>query len=303
MRNLLHIEPYSPVHEVACRDVLNRVFGEDDQSQRYYRLTPQRTVVAILQDRLIGLASVWNNLNHPEALRSGVVVLPHYRRQGVGSQLWEALLHTGSEGRSLVTSLWETQVAGHAFAVRCGFGEIRRTYSAVLPISPVDAEAFHGVDEALANQGYRLLSYGDAREHERAQMAALLQHTYAVAHAANPVRHFSVAEWSARAFPDDLQPWGSFTVMHGNDCVAVALLHVGAAVGHADLGWRGVSEGHQHQSHALMVMTTAHQIAEAASRGFTQISLECDSTDPWSQEVLDSFPFGPAPTWITLRRD
>jgi GNAT superfamily N-acetyltransferase len=99
MRKLLHIEPYSPVHEVACRAVLKRVFGEDDQSQRYYRLTPQRTVVAILQDRLIGLASVWNNLNHPEALRSGVVVLPHYRRQGVGSQLWEALLHTGSECR------------------------------------------------------------------------------------------------------------------------------------------------------------------------------------------------------------
>ena len=156
MRELLHIEPYSDVHEAGCRDVLKRIFGDDDQSQGYYRLTPRRTVVALLQDQLIGFASVWANFNHPDTLRSGVVVIPLYRRQGVGGQLWEALLQTWSNGRSLVTSLWETQVTGHAFAVHCGF---------------------------------------------------------------------------------------------------------------------------------------------------SQLSLECDSTDPWSHEVLDRFPFGPAPTWITLRRN
>lgn len=303
VRKLLHIEPYSAAHEAACREVLKHVFGEDDRSQGYYRLTPRRSVVAILQDRLIGFASIWDNVNHPDAWRSGVVVLPHYRRQGVGSQLWEAVLQTGIHGRTLVTSLWETQVAGHAFALRRGFGEIRRTYTAMLPIHRVDTDAVPGVGEELAKQGYRLLAYGDAPASERTQMAALLQHTYAVAHEANPVRHFSVAEWSARAFPDDLLPWGSFAVMHGNACVAAALLHTGAASGQADLGWRGVADAHQHQSRPLMIMAAVQQIAEAAARGLTQLLLECDSTDPWSLDVLDGFPFGPAPTWITLRQN
>ena len=57
MRKLLHIEPYSAVHEAACRDVLKRVFGEDDVSQGY-RLTPRRTTVATLQGRLIGFGSI-----------------------------------------------------------------------------------------------------------------------------------------------------------------------------------------------------------------------------------------------------
>ena len=204
MRKLLHIEPYSAVHEAACRGVLKRVFGEDDVSQGYYRLTPRRTVLASLQGRLIGFASIWDNVNHPETLRSGVVVLPRYRRQGVGGQLWAALRQTGSDGYPFVTSLWETQVAGHAFALRCGFRQIRRTHTAVLPINQVDTDAFHGLSEQLAKQGYRLLSYGDAPASERAQMAALLQQTYAVTHAANPVRPFSAAEWSARAFPEDV---------------------------------------------------------------------------------------------------
>ena len=303
MRKLLHIEPYSAVHEAACRGVLKRVFGEDDVSQGYYRLTPRRTVLASLQGRLIGFASIWDNVNHPETLRSGVVVLPRYRRQGVGGQLWAALRQTGSDDRPLVTSLWETQIAGHAFALRCGFREMRRTYTAVLPINQVDTDAFHGLSEQLAKQGYRLLSYGDAPASERAQMAALLQQTYAVTHAANPVRPFSAAEWSARAFPEDVLPWGSFAVMHGTVCVAATLLHQGAESGQADLGWRGVADAHQHQSRPLMVMAAVQQMAEAAARGFTQLSLECDSTDPWSRDVMDVFPFGPAPTWITLRRD
>ena len=303
MRRLLQIESYATAHEAACREVLRQVFGDDDQSHRYHRLTPGRTVVAMLQDRIIGFGSIWDNSNHPHALRSGVVVLPPYRRQGVGSHLWEALLQVNREGRALVTSLWETQLAGQAFAVRCGFREMRRTYTALLPIAHVDTTAFQRVHEGLASQGYRMLSYGDAREHERAQMAALLQHTYTAAHAANPVRPFSVAEWAARAFPDDLLAWGSFAVMHGNACVAVALLHAAATPGQADLGWRGVADAHQHRSRPLMIMTAVRQMAEAAARGFTQLSLECDSTDPWSRDVLDAFPFGPAPTWITLRRD
>lgn len=187
--------------------------------------------------------------------------------------------------------------------MRRGFGEIRRTYAAVLPINHVDVGVIYRVSEEVANQEYRLISYGDALLTERAQMAALLQHTYAGSHAANPVRHFSVAEWSARVFPDDLLPWGSFAVMHGNVCIAATLLHTGAQPGQADFGWRGVAEAYQHLSRPLMTMTTIHQIAEARARGLTQLLLECDSTDPWSLEVLDGFPFGPAPTWITLRRD
>lgn len=41
-----------------------------------------------------------------------------------------------------------------------------------------------------------------------------------------------------------------------------------------------------------MVMATAHQIAAAAERGFVQVSLECDSTDPCGREILDSFRLG-----------
>jgi len=303
VRKLLDIEPYSSVHEAACRGVLKGVFGDDDRSPAYYPLTPRHSLVAILQDRVIGLASVWDNANHPGALRSGVVVLPHERRQGVGKQLWEALLTTCSDEQSLVTSLWETQVAGYAFSVRRGFHEIRRTYTTTLPIYPVDMDSVYGMGEELAKQEYRILSYGEASASERAQMAALLQQAYVVAHAANPVRHFSIAEWSALAFSDDLLPWGSFAVMHGAACVAAALLHRGARPGEADLGWRGVADVHRNQSRPLMVMMAAHQIAAAAAHGITQLSLECDSTDPWSLEVLDGFPFRPAPTWITLRRD
>lgn len=302
MSNLFRIEPYASCHEAASRDLLDRVYGQDELSQSYYQLAPSRKVIR-RDNRMIGLASVWDNANHPKTRRSGVVVHPEHRRQGMGSQLWVALRKGFTEGRPLVTSLWETQLAGYAFAVRRGFREIRRTYCSLLPIQTQDKTVFAAVGEHLWVDGYRLLCYRDADESVRTQMALLLHRIYVATHRVNPVRHFSPVEWYARAFPRDMLAWGSFAVMYGGECAAVALLHVGADSDRVELGLRGVADTHQQRSRDLMVMTTAHQIAVAADRGFSHITVECDSTDPWSQDVLDSFPFGPAPTWITLRRD
>lgn len=304
MRNVVHIEPFRPADEAACYQLLKRVYGEDGASRSYYRLAPKRTLIAVAQDRVVGLASTWENPHHPFAPRSGVVVCPRYRRRSVGAQLWEALVATCTEARSLVTSLWETQLTGHQFALRHGYVEIRRTYTMGLRIGDVALGADPAaLDDDMMKQGYFLVPYPDMSRPERAQMAELLRHTYAATHQANPVRDFSGDEWYALAFPDDLLLWGSFAVMYGDVCVAAALLHKGPQARHVDLGWRGVAEAHRHQSRAFMVMATAHQIAAAAERGFVKVSLECDSTDPCAREVLDSFPFGPAPAWITLRRD
>ena len=303
MRNPVLVKPYRSADEARCLDLLKQIFGDDDASQRYYRFVRHRTYLAVVDGRLVGLASWWDNPIHPYSLRSGVAVLPFYRRQGIGEQLWESLGQTDGECRSLVTALWETQVAGYNFAVRHRFVEIRRTHTAELKLGAVDVSAFTRWGEDLLKQGYRILPYSEATEDERAQMAHLLLRTYEATHRANPLGTFSRDVWRERAFPEDLLAWGSVAVKQGDRCAAVALLHKGTTAHRVEFGLRGVDDGHQHRSRLLMVVTTAHQIAAAGARGFVHASLECDSTDPWSRQILDSFPFGPAPTWITLRRE
>ncbi len=301
MQSLFRVEPYRSGDEALCRDLLKSVFGDDSLSRAYYQLHPDRTLVALAGDRVVGLASVWDNPNHPYASRCGVVVLPSFRRRGIGTLLWGAVIQRDTEDRPLVTALWETQWAGYQFAIRCGFREIRRTHAPMMAINQVDAPCAD-VEEWLAKEGYRLVPYRDADKAERGLMAELLRKAYAATHTANPLGPFSAEEWSARAFPDDLLPWGSFAVMDGDVCIAAALLHSGGSAAEVDLGWRGVAEAYRHHARALIVVMTARQMEEAARRGFEQVRLECDSTDPWSRDVLDRFPFRPAPTWITLRR-
>lgn len=295
--------PFRPSDEVACRDLLRQVFGPDVASLSYYRLAPRRAFIATDRNRVMGLASSWENPMHPMALRCGVVVGPSHRGLGLGTRLWNALMETEAQGRSLVTGLWETQGTGHQFALRHGFEEMRRTYTTRLGLDGVDAAGvFSHWSHGLESQGFHLSRYPDTSARIRTQMVAVLQEVYTNTHRANPVRPVSRDEWRALAFSEDLLPWGSVAVLHKNQCVAAALLHKSAEGGLVDLGWRGVTGFHQGHSRALILLMTAHQILAAATRGYRTMSLECDSTDPWSRDVLESFPFEPAPAWITLRR-
>ncbi len=285
------IESYRNEDEARCLGFLKQVFGDDSVSQTYFRFGESHTFLVILDGVLVGLVSAWQNSIHPFSLRSGIAVLPLYRHRGIGEMLWERLWQNSGAALPLITSLWETQSEGYHFALQHGFAEIRRTYTTELQVETVDVSVLDSVYGGMFKNGYRIVSYADADDGERTKMAVVLQQVYRATHTVNPPAAFSPLDWRALAFPADLLHWGSFAVMHGDECVAMALLHHGTRNGYVERGWRGVAESHQHLARALMVVTATRQIAEAASRGIPHISLECDSTDPWSGYVRETFPF------------
>lgn len=77
MRNPVLIKPYRSVDEARCRDLLKQIVGDDDVSQRYYPFALHHAFLAVVDGRLVGLASRWDNPIHPYSLRSGVVVCYH----------------------------------------------------------------------------------------------------------------------------------------------------------------------------------------------------------------------------------
>ncbi|MCR8642838.1 hypothetical protein NV379_09210 [Paenibacillus sp. N1-5-1-14] len=66
-----------------------------------------------------------------------------------------------------------------------------------------------------------------------------------------------------------------------------------------EVGWRGVIEG---ESFEWIVQLTTEQIRYAMQIGVSTLTYEVDTTDPFAMKILASFPFQPAPTWVTYQK-
>lgn len=308
------IRPYRANDAPHLRQLLRHIWGDDETAAHYYRFGEEspadsprymHTIIAECDGQRVGFGSLWTARFHPYTVYCGINVHPAWQGFGAGWQMFEQLLRTKPDGRPLQTSTWETSVRGLSFLERNGFTAFRRTYTPLLSVAAVDRDAYRPFAARIAQAGYRTVSLTDLVDspENRRRVAVLCAEIYQATHQDNPPAHLSTAEWEETVFGQPLTAAGSFVAEKDGEYAAVSLLHPADEPGALELGWRGVAHTSRDHQRDLILALTLEQVIWSAGNGCAVLRAEVDTTNPWAKLLLEYLPFGPAPSWITFRRE
>ena len=140
-----------------------------EQMRAYFEYAPPGRVQLRLaavdeNDHVIGYSGCIHEVSVPDGhFITWVVVDPEYRRQGVGTALWEACLGFLQEkGATRLTSdVLDHDPVGLAFAEKCGFAIDRHSFGSSLDLVSFDETPYLPGIATLAAQGIRFCALAD----------------------------------------------------------------------------------------------------------------------------------------------
>ncbi|PKR82736.1 GNAT family N-acetyltransferase [Heyndrickxia camelliae] len=298
------ITPYDVKDEENINHLLFLCYGTDEDSQAYFKRgwkssLNMGTFLAKNNSELIGMVAAWKTRFHPKSLYFSLVVHPFYRGENIEFELLKSIEKL-SINLPLQTSIWETNFSLKTFLHNYDFTEIRRTYMPTLYLSTI-----HDLNEALIDNFHSndmiVTSLREVLNDQDMQkkLILLVKETYEKTHEVNPPQA-NLKEWEKAVFDEDTLLNGSYIFTENDDILGFALLHIGENPDSLEFGWRGVKDKKNMKWISLL---TALQIKYAKKSGYKYVLGEMDTTDPYSLEVLKTFPFSPSPTWITYKKD
>ncbi|WP_100011266.1 hypothetical protein [Lentibacillus sediminis] len=179
-----------------------------------------------------------------------------------------------------------------------GFTIIRKTYMPVMPVANaaklIPPEEPSGIVKSIADISHDELL--------KTQLIRMARTNYINAHEANPVAELSWDTWKKLVFADDMIKEGSYIYCNsdGTEILAYSFLHKSTEPETLELGWCGAID----EKNADFIPPLVYrQIRYAKQHGWKYLQGEFDTTDFFAMKVLRSFPFSPAPTWITYRKE
>lgn len=224
----------------------------------------------------------------------GSVVLPEYRRRGLGRALLERVVVAARAHGSdvLAVGVEEGNRAGERFAARFGLREVLRELEISRPVAP-------GEPDPVPPEGIVLV--------ELAKRPDLLRDAYSVACEALPQMPLhaplelpSYERWMDEdaAGPDVLE--GGTLVALDGECVVgfVSLLRRAADPHLAEHGLTSVAASHRNRGIATALKQA--QIAWASRNGYRELMTSTQDANAPMRAVNDKLGYEPQPAWIRL---
>ncbi|MDQ3412546.1 MAG: hypothetical protein M3509_10575 [Chloroflexota bacterium] len=255
----------------------------------------------------MGVGTLWENGLHPSAWRVTIHVATPWRRQGIGSRLFETLTALAPEPKPLGSGTRETDRGGCGLLAAHGFEPVMRTRHGVL--SPDDIPAGLMAELAAAERrvlaaGYQFVTLPEAmrRGIGRREIARLHVEVYWDAHAWNRPRPVSEVEAEMIFLDeDDLLPGEMHLALDGTRPVAVASLRRSALAEERELGWAGVGSDVTALGSDLAFAVVGRCLAQATAAGW-RLRFEADEGDTWWWRLLNRIPARLADDWLNFRR-
>lgn len=253
--------------------------------------------VALIKEKLVGLAFAWTSDWHPDCMYFRILSNPFYYGSDIEAKLL-SLAETFNENHlPLQTSTWETCYHLNVFYRKSGFEEIRRTYTPTLIVE--DNLDYLPIDKT--SEGLITLTAMLADESLMEKLVTLVKRNYENTHQANPVKEMRPNEWRKLILADDLIADGSYVYLDQSqkNIVAYSFLHESGEEDSVELGWCGAIDA---ENRRLIPQLVSQQISYAMKHQIQFLIGEFDTTDDDAMEVLRSFPFKPSLAWVTYRR-
>ena len=166
------IRPFTPADYEPIAQLVTTVLGHLTTAEELRWEDEQRSPkckyqcwVAEAGGRVVGVAtySQYEGMFHPRKFDVNVMVDPEYRRQGVGSRLYETVVAAlrPYDPISFLCSAREHWAESIRFIEQRGYKERMRNWESHLDLTTADLSAFAPVVEQVAAAGYVIRSYAE----------------------------------------------------------------------------------------------------------------------------------------------
>ncbi len=277
------------------------VHGPDQDQPLPFR----RTLVAIDQDGILGLGTLWENWLHPARWRVTLHGRPAFWSQGPASALLAELRALKPDHRPLQAATSALEEAACVFFQQHGFTPLMRTRRGVLPAGAMPDPVATEFDLAMARieaAGYRVVSHAELGSGRVLVSALAWLHAelYRQGHRWDPMRSL-VDDEAVELFlnPDELLPEAMYLALVGEQPVAVASLRRGDAPAQMELGWVGALPAAATHGGNLVFALVGSCLRHAAVAAW-HVLLEVDEADTRLWQLLDRLTVALEPDWLTF---
>lgn len=303
---MIKIIPSSEIYEGFIKDLIDKTISEEREipfknKEIYVKGRYIDSVyIALLDEKPVGFFSILINNFHPNSLYFNMIVDKEYRRNKIGTNMYEYIKSLSSGFSYLQSSFYETSLSGSCFLEELGFKLYRSTYEPQIDTSRIEIDK-QRMEEYINKEDLEILSLSDMKsDNELKEVFELAKGCYTQSHLDNPVKEINVEMWG-NIVKEDFIAQGSFVLKKEKKVIAFALMHENDELG-MDLGWRGVAEEYDSMRHESIKLLTNLQIGYAKESRKRILYLEIDSTDKWSLEMMSFLKLKKINRWLSYQK-
>ncbi|MBN1246967.1 MAG: GNAT family N-acetyltransferase [Anaerolineae bacterium] len=174
----IHLRPAEPDRDFAQLAVFFTILEDWPNTAQslkaYYERERERITQVVAVDEthdVLGFYWATRDGIVPERVTFDLYVRPERRGEGVGRELYDAMLEAlaPAQIKVLHVSVWDNCPQGRAFADRRGFAELRHRIAMALDLRTFDDGPYDEILARLGREGFRFTSMGELGDTEEAQ--------------------------------------------------------------------------------------------------------------------------------------
>ncbi|SFB42411.1 GNAT family N-acetyltransferase [Clostridium frigidicarnis] len=298
----MYIREFNKDDTLHIKDLLIEIYHDDVCSIGYFKFgnstSTVKTLVAINRNKIIGVASLWENKIHKDSIYIGIHLLEKFRHKGLGTSLFSQLLEFNHK-KQYQCSLWSYNNIGLKFAKKLDFNVMRKTFEPIYDLSLIPKiNLLNDLDFCYSINSFASLNN---TKFKKSNIISLFKEIYMRNHKFNKVSKLSDSQWDNIIF-NNLCPDASFAILKDSKIIALSLMYYGEDNLTLELGLRGVKGEFLFFENNLILTLLDSQFTKCKKENYLFIKDEIDSTDSGAMVVSQLIDLTKISSWNTLIR-
>lgn len=242
---------------------------------------------------------------HPQKFEVNLLVLPEFRRQGIGTALYEQVLSALAEYEPIALSgmVRETWADSMAFAQRHGFTETMRNWETHLDLRRFDPTPFAAVLDEASAKGYQIYSYAELADNPDLdrRLHALVMEVRRDVPAPEPWQDTPFETWLSVLKRPAFFGEGYFIAAKEGEFVGLSVLWRTDEPAVLSTGLTAVKREHRGSSIAKALKVRAAHLAK--EKGFELVKTWNESNNQRMLAINDWLGFQRQPAWVFMGKE
>lgn len=263
-------------------------------------------LLAEVEGEIVGVIryAQWADMYHPQMFWVIVQVAPDFRRQGIGTKLYQALVTLLKPDNPIAfkSTMYEGKIDALTFTQSLGFVEYSRRIESELQVQSFDGAPYQARIQAVENTGIQIKSLAElANDPEGDTKLFNLQwSTELDVPIAEILTKPTLEQWRIEVIDNSaLLPSASFIALDGDDYVGLTLTFA-TNEGECDVDFTGTLTQYRRRGIALALKVRAIEWVQA--QGYTLMQTTNDAVNTGMIAINRMLGFNPRPSRIQIEK-